>query len=84
MDGQTQFQCTGDCLKCSQGQRLYCASQHSYMVMRMLSTMQEKFDQLSAKIEALQPNEDNIFNPLAEQKDDPVTENAQDGDGAEQ
>ena len=67
---QQEFKCSGDCLKCHPNQRAYCSSQFTYNTMRMVddirksvSTMQGTVDELKAKIEAIQNNEANIFNP---------------------
>ena len=77
------FQCTGDCLKCGQGQRLYCASQHSYHTMRIVVTMQEEINGLKAKVDAMQSREEPIFNPMAA-PEKPDKSDAQSGDGAEE
>ena len=67
---QKQFQCVGDCLKCTSAQRGYCASQHTYNNMKILEqmfgmvlTMQGEIKDLSGKIEAIQGNEESIFDP---------------------
>ena len=65
-----QFQCVGDCLKCSAAQRQYCASQHAYNSMRLLQAMQSsiaamsgKIEDLEAKLNAIQDNEAMVFSP---------------------
>ena len=67
---QQQFQCTGDCLKCSPVQRQYCAAQHAYHAMRMLQaltaslqSMTGTIDELKEKVSAIQGNEALLFNP---------------------
>lgn len=82
MEQQTQFQCTGDCLKCSVAQRQYCSCQHSYNSLRIIQEMQESFkamsgtvEELREKIGVIQNNEALVF--------DPNGNSAQEGDGAE-
>lgn len=36
---QQGFCCPGDCIQCETSQRLYCAAQNSYYVMRMVQAM---------------------------------------------
>lgn len=81
---ENQFKCSGDCLRCHPNQRQYCASQFTYNSMRMieqmqasLSTMQGTIDEMKVKIEAIQGNEANLFDPTY------VSDTAQSGDGAE-
>ena len=77
---QNQFKCSGNCLNCLPAQRAYCASQHAYSnmtvldkIMNIVISMQDDIKTLSEKIEAIQNNEANIFDP---------NEKAQEGDGA--
>lgn len=67
-----QFRCTGNCLKCTPGQRAYCASQHAYSNMRVLDKMMDEIISmrgslaaLAEKIEAIQNNEAAVFDPTA-------------------
>ena len=69
---QQQFQCTGDCLKCSPVQRQYCAAQHAYHAMRMLQaltaslqSMTGTIEELAEKVAAIQGSEALLFNPNA-------------------
>jgi hypothetical protein len=87
-EGQQQFQCTGDCLRCLPVQRQYCAAQHAYSSMMMLKTMQDtleamtaKFNELNEKINAIQDNDAMVFNPSMEDIEEDI---AQEGDGAEE
>lgn len=77
---QNSFKCPGDCLKCKEGQRLYCSSQNSYQLVMMMMAMQETVNGLKAKVEALQSKDDAIFNPFADEEEI----EAQCGDGAEE
>ena len=70
---QHQFQCTGDCLKCSPAQRQYCASQHVYDTLRILEHMEQQIIGIEKKISAIQDSEAMLFDPNI----------AQEGDGAE-
>lgn len=83
---QKQFVCTGNCMGCSVSQRAFCASQHSYMAMRMLQGMASKYEDLerrfialTEKVEAVINNDATIFDPNEE-----VKTIAQEGDGAEE
>ena len=88
--GQTQFQCTGDCMKCHSAQWNYCASQHSYRAMRLVIAMQDALNvligevgMLKAKITAMQESEGLVFKPDVEEKSgNPTLPIAQSGDGA--
>lgn len=67
---EQKFQCSGNCLNCMPAQRTYCASQHALSNMKVLDTMmgivmsmQGDIKSLSEKIEALQNNEADIFDP---------------------
>lgn len=78
---QNQFKCSGNCLNCLPAQRAYCASQHAYSNMKVLDMltktvldMQGEISIIKEKIEAIQNNEANIFDPNGI---------AQKGDGAE-
>lgn len=78
---QNQFKCSGNCLNCLPAQRAYCASQHAYSNMKVLDMltktvldMQGEISIIKEKIEAIQNNEANIFDP---------NEIAQKGVGAE-
>lgn len=86
-ENENKFTCSGDCLKCQREQRIYCSCQHAYSNMRVLDNMmtivvgmQETVGELGKKIEALQNNEAEIFNPNAAEP----TETSQDGDGEEE
>ena len=74
--GQQQFKCNGDCLKCHQNQRQYCACQFTYNSMRMIERMQGEIDVIKHKIEAIQGNEASLFDPTM--VDEEIT---QSGDG---
>ena len=87
---ENKFKCSGDCLNCHPNQRQYCAAQFSYNSMRMIVNMQESLkamqgsvDELKAKIEAIQNNETNVFNPSGENSEIPKLPIAQSGEGAE-
>ena len=92
MEQKQKFQCTGNCLNCLPAQRAYCASQHSYSNMKVLDaimtellSMKEAVIMMSGKIEAIQNNEAEIFDPSVEVKSDkPISDTAQEGAGAEE
>jgi hypothetical protein len=90
---QQQFQCTGDCMKCHQVQRQYCAAQRSYECLLMMKHQEEQLHALQGDVErilekvlAIQDSEAYVFDPnvdsvpcgLAASKD-----TAQEEDGAE-
>ena len=77
------FKCSGNCLNCQPAQRAYCASQHAYSNMKVLDNlmvvvlgMKEELAEVKKKIDILQNEESEIFDPTK-------TEIAQKGDGAE-
>ena len=75
---QQGFKCSGDCTRCSQVQRQYCASQIAYNNMNLLSElmdsvdemkknnadMRSELDALGKKIEAIQNSEVELINPI--------------------
>ena len=52
--------CTGDCLKCTLQQQVYCAAQHGHVVFANLGRIIERLDRIEA---ALAPA-DGIINPM--------------------
>ena len=71
------FKCSGNCLNCMPAQRAYCASQHAYSNMKVLDTMmgvviaiQDDLKEMREKIEAIQNNEAEIFDPSIPQSGD--------------
>ena len=62
--------CTGECLKCSFQQQVYCSAQRTYAMMLNQEAIVKRLDALLARFE---PNE--IINPLED--------NAQKGSGAD-
>ena len=84
---QSQFKCSGDCLKCTPIQRQYCSSQFTYNSMRMLENLIGDFnkmvgtiEEMKVKIEAIQGNEAMLFDPTSE-KLTLVQDTAQEGAG---
>ncbi|SEA79491.1 hypothetical protein SAMN04487851_11453 [Prevotella sp. tc2-28] len=74
---QNQFKCSGNCLQCLPAQRAYCSSQHAYSNMKVLDmvakavlSMQGEISVIKEKIETIQNNEANIFDPSIAQKGD--------------
>ena len=65
--------CTGDCLKCSLQQQMYCAAQRTYAIMGLMPQLNERLDSVEKALSSFTQNE--VFNPL---KDD-----AQKDSGAE-
>lgn len=75
-----KFACSGNCLNCNPQQRTYCASQHALSNMRVLdkvmetlTSIREEIDvmkgevkEMTQKIEAIQNNEADIFDPNQE------------------
>ena len=94
---QQQFKCSGDCLNCRKlpnerrEQWQYCAAQFTYSTMRKVEDLFRDFtnmmgtvEELKEKIEAIQNNEAEIFNPSEEKSEIPILPTAQKGDGAEE
>ncbi len=80
---QNQFKCSGNCLNCLPAQRAYCSSQHAYSNMKVLDMlaktlldMQGEITTIREKIEAIQNNEANIFDPndIAQKGDGVIVE----------
>lgn len=66
--------CTGDCLKCSVQQQIYCGSRHGHAIMEVMPALFERIDRIETALAAFAKNTE-IINPL---KDD-----AQKGSGAD-
>ena len=62
--------CTGECIKCSFQQQIYCAAQHGHAIMAFMPAIIERLDRLDSKFGPAE-----VFNPLKEE--------AQKGPGAE-
>lgn len=84
---QNNFKCSGDCMNCHPSQRAYCASQFTYNTMRMVEnmqqtilTMQGSMEDMNVKIEALQEEKVEVFDPTKKGK----TTITQDGDGVKE
>ena len=82
MAQNNNFKCSGDCMNCHPNQRAYCASQFTYNTMRMVETMQQavvamqgSIEEINVKIESLQDEKVEIFDPV---------NTAQSGDGADE
>lgn len=65
--------CTGDCLKCSLQQQVYCAAQHGHAIMEFMPAIIARLDSIAASVPNFAPQE--IINPLKD--------NAQKDSGAE-
>lgn len=91
---QQQFRCTGDCASCRaindrKLQWLYCATQHSHDNMMLLQRIEQRlndmenhFAEVSKKVESIQDNETQVFNP--NDKTEEPKPIAQEGEGAEE
>ena len=66
--------CSGDCLKCSLQQQVYCAAQHGHAIMAVMPLLVARMDRIEAAISGFAPREE-IINPLKIE--------AQNGSGAE-
>lgn len=66
--------CTGECIKCSFQQQIYCAAQHGHAIMNNQRAIVERLDRLEAAMSSVSRPE-GLINPLA--KND-----AQEADGA--
>lgn len=65
--------CTGECIKCSFQQQIYCAAQHGHAIMNNQRAIVERLDRLEAGIASI-AGPQALINPLEE---------AQKADGAE-
>lgn len=59
--------CTGDCLKCSFQQQVYCAAQRSYAMMENQRTIVERLDRIETSVADLTAK-NGIINPFEEEK----------------
>lgn len=61
--------CTGECLKCSFQQQVYCSAQRTYAIMENQEAIVERLDRILARFDT-----SNLI---------PLEDSAQDGSGAE-
>ena len=61
--------CTGECIKCSFQQQIYCAAQHGHAIMNNQRAIVERLDRLEAGITAL-GRPQTLINPLEAQRAD--------------
>ena len=54
--------CSGECIKCSFQQQIYCAAQHGHAIMEFMPAIIERLDRIAAKFGNAE-----IFNPLKEE-----------------
>jgi len=66
--------CSGDCLRCSLQQQVYCAAQHGHAIMAAIPGIVERLENLEATLSRFGQTKD-IINPLQD--------GAQKGTGAE-
>ena len=59
--------CTGDCLKCSFQQQVYCSAQRSHAMMENQRAIVERLDRMESAILSLTTKND-IINPLEDNK----------------
>ena len=60
-------ECTGDCLKCSFQQQVYCTSHFTYEMWRKQGNLEEAITRLEASISVL-TDKNNIINQLEDNK----------------
>lgn len=61
--------CSGDCMECSPMQRAFCAAQMSRIAIDRIDAMQEAFERIENKVDALINDNGGVFNPLGEEKE---------------
>ena len=84
-NNNTSFTCSGDCLRCSVQQRIYCSSQMSRNAISMLDAILTSQKSILERFEAMERanrDEDNkIINPISgtpsEGLNEPYLDNAQ-------
>jgi len=57
---ENQFTCSGDCLKCSFQQRVYCSAQMSRNMLDVLEDIRQRLD----RIEKAGAEQEGLFNPM--------------------
>lgn len=55
--------CSGDCLRCSLQQQVYCAAQHGHAIMAVVPGIVERLERIEAAIARFGQTKD-IINPL--------------------
>ena len=69
-NNQNTFKCSGDCLKCSFQQRVYCSSQMSRnaidMLVAVLDNQKSILERLERVEKSIQSKDEEIINPMAE------------------
>ena len=55
--------CTGECIKCTFQQQVYCAAQHGHAIMAFMPAIIERLDRLESRF-----GRADIFNPLEKEE----------------
>jgi len=71
--------CTGDCLKCSMQQQIYCAAQHGHVIFERQRALEERLDRLAAAVARLAPPGDMISPVFSDAQKDSGAENRESG-----
>lgn len=77
-NNQSTFKCSGDCLKCSFQQRVYCSSQMSRNSIDMLGAVLDNQKSILERLEriekAQESKDEEIINPMAEMPSEGLNE----------
>ena len=60
--------CTGDCIKCSLQQQIYCSAQYSHEILAKQHSLEDRLNSLAARLDSLTTAPANIINPLGTQE----------------
>lgn len=61
--------CSGECIRCTFQQQVYCAAQHGHAIMAFMPAIIERLDRLGESLSKFGPAE--VFNPLKEDEAQP-------------
>ena len=72
-------QCTGECIKCSFQQQVYCSVQRTYTIMGALNTLATKLEAIEKSLTSIESmlSSEGLIDPFK------IEEKAQDGRGAD-
>lgn len=73
-NAQNTFACSGDCLKCTFQQRVYCSAQMSRNMIDMMSVVLKSQEDIVSRLERLEKNgkeQETVFNPMGVERDLP-------------
>ena len=68
--------CTGDCMKCSVQQRIYCSAQMTRNLIDAVNALSMRVAELTERVESINADDSDVFNPLRIENEETETQEA--------